>query len=193
MSSTPSLSTPVLSSAVLPSAWETRIRDLCTRFAARAAAADEDAAFVVDNYVDLKAAGFLAAAIPGELGGSGVSHAAMCDLLRIVGQHCGSTALALSMHQHLLAAILWRHRQGQAGTEALLRRIAAQQPVLVSTGARDWTESNGIARKVPGGYRVSGSKAFASQSVGGDLLVTSAPCQDPERGAVVVHLSLIHI
>lgn len=190
MSSTPSLSTPVLPSTVSSSAWEPRIRDLCTRFAARTAAADTGATFVAENYADLKAEGFLAAAIPVELGGSGVSHATMCDLLRIIGQHCGSTALALSMHQHLLAAILWRHRQGQAGAEALLRRIAAQQPVLVSTGARDWTESNGVARKVPGGYRVSGTKAFASQAAGGDLLVTSAPCQDPERGAVVVHCTV---
>jgi len=190
MSSTQILSTPVLSSSVSSSAWEPRIRNLSARFATRAASADEDATFVAQNYAELKAEGFLAAAIPVELGGGGVSHSQMCDLLRVVGQHCGSTALALSMHQHLLAAILWRHRQGQTGAEATLRRVAEQQPVMVSTGARDWTESNGVALKVPGGYRVSGTKAFASQSAGGDLLVTSAQSQDPERGAVVVHFTV---
>jgi acyl-CoA dehydrogenase len=46
------------------------------------------------------------------------------------------------MHQHLLAAAVWRYRRGQPG-EALLRRIAEQELVLVSNGGRDWLGSNG--------------------------------------------------
>jgi hypothetical protein len=72
--------------------------------------------------------------------------------LRELAQFCPSTALALSMHQHLLAAAVWRHLHGQPA-EALLRKIAEAELVLVSTGAGDWLESNGKAERIDGGYR----------------------------------------
>jgi alkylation response protein AidB-like acyl-CoA dehydrogenase len=99
---------------------------------------------------------------------------------------CGSTALALSMHTHLLAATIWRLRQGQP-VEPLLKRIANEQLVLVSTGASDWLESSGTAEKVDGGFRVTGRKIFGSGSPAGDLLVTSAVYDDPEAGPTVLH------
>ena len=79
-----------------------------------------------------------------ELGGGGATHAEICRLLRELAHYCGSTALALSMHTHLVAAAVWRHRHGQPG-EALLRKIAASELVLVSTGAGDWVDSVGRA------------------------------------------------
>lgn len=105
----------------------------------------------------------------------------MCDILRSIAQYCSSTGLALSMHQHLLAANIWKFKRGQGGGE-MLKRVAADQPVLVSTGARDWLESNGEVEKVEGRYLVSALKHFASQSAVGDVLVTSAPYQDPDNG-----------
>lgn len=43
--------------------------------------------------------------VPAELGGGGASHAQICDLLREVAHHCSSTALAASMHMHLVATL----------------------------------------------------------------------------------------
>ena len=60
--------------------------------------------FVLENYALLKKHRLFAALVPCELGGENLPHAQMCDMLRILAQYCGSTALALSMHQHLLAA-----------------------------------------------------------------------------------------
>ena len=97
--------------------------------------------------------------------------------LRTLAQYCGSTALALSMHQHLVAATVWKYRHGPGG-EPLLKKIAETQLVLVSTGAADWLESNGSMSKADGGYVVSAHKHFASQSAVGDILVTSAPFMD---------------
>jgi alkylation response protein AidB-like acyl-CoA dehydrogenase len=88
------------------------------------------------------------------------------------------------MHSHLVAAAVWRWRNGKPA-EAFLRRLAAEELVLVSTGATDWIDSNGAMRKVEGGYRVDARKVFASGSPGADLLVTSARC-----GSQVLHFSV---
>ena len=157
------------------------VQKLGPRFAARAAAADVEGRFVSENYADLKEARLLSALVPSELGGGGATHGEVCQALREMAHFCGSTALALSMHTHLVAAAVWRHKHGQPA-EALLRKIAASELVLVSTGAGDWVDSVGTAEKVPGGYRVNAVKGFGSGSPVADMMITSAPYQDPERG-----------
>jgi len=169
--------------------WLELIHELGSDFEKRAAEHDEDDSFVSENYAALKEHGFFGAMVPKEFGGGGVSHSAMCEMLRALAQYCGSTALAHSMHQHLVATALWKFNHGQGG-EPMLRNIAARQLVLVSTGARDWLESNGEAVQTDGGYRVKAMKAFASQSVVGDMLVTSAPYHDPAAGWQVLHFSI---
>lgn len=166
--------------------WIAKVHEIGPAFEARAAAHDDGDAFVADNYAALKQHGFFAAAVPGELGGGGLPHSGVCQVLRTLAHYCGSTALAHSMHQHLVAASVWKYRRGQGGEE-LLRRIAASQPVLVSTGARDWLESNGEMTRCDGGFLVTARKVFASQSTVGDVLVTSAPYHDPEAGWQVLH------
>lgn len=165
------------------------VRNLGPVFADRAAVHDLEASFVADNYADLKEHGFFSAGVPSELGGGGLTHAELCKLLRELAHHCGSTALALSMHQHLVAAAIWRYRRGQPG-EALLRKVADNQAVLVSTGGRDWLASNGEMQKVEGGFRVSARKAFASGCQAGDVLVASAQYDDPDEGPSVLHFSV---
>jgi alkylation response protein AidB-like acyl-CoA dehydrogenase len=166
--------------------WIRKVHQLGPDFENRATAHDRDDSFVAENYAELKENGFLAAAIPTELGGAGLSYSAMCEVLRTLAQSCSSTALALSMHQHLLAAAIWKYHRGQGGEE-MLKRVAAHQPVLVSTGARDWLESNGEMVACEGGFYVTALKSFASQSALGDVLLTSAPYQDPAKGWQVLH------
>ena len=166
--------------------WINKTHELGREFEKRAADYDRAGSFVAENYAALKEHGFFKATVPEELGGDGVSYSTMAEVLRILGQYDGSTALSLSMHQHLLAATIWKYRHGQGG-EALLKHIAAEQRVLISTGARDWLESNGEMIRAEGGYRVRAMKFFASQSAIGDLLVTSAPYLDPEKGWQVLH------
>jgi alkylation response protein AidB-like acyl-CoA dehydrogenase len=127
-----------------PGDWLANTHELGRDFEKRAADYDQADAFVAENYDALKWAGYFGAAVPAELGGGGVSHAEMCELVRTLAQYCGSTALALSMHQHLVATTIWKYRHGQGGA-SMLRDVAAKQPVLVSTGAGDWLESNGEA------------------------------------------------
>jgi alkylation response protein AidB-like acyl-CoA dehydrogenase len=159
------------------SPWMEVARRLGEEFAGRAEAHDEGDTFVSRNYAALKEHRVFSAAVPKELGGGGATHREVADMLRTMAQYCGSTALALSMHQHLIAATVWKYRRGQGG-EPLLKNVADKQLVLVSTGAGDWLESNGSMTKTDGGYLASARKHFSSQSAVGDILVTSAPFMD---------------
>jgi acyl-CoA dehydrogenase len=159
---------------------------LGTEFAPRAAAHDADDSFVAENFDILKQHSIFAAGIPQELGGGGASHAELGAFLRTLAHHCGSTALALSMHTHLVAATVWRWRQGQP-VEPLLRRVVDEQLVLISSGGSDWLESSGTAEKVDGGFRVTARKIFASGCPRGDLLMTTAVYDDPHDGPTVLH------
>jgi alkylation response protein AidB-like acyl-CoA dehydrogenase len=176
----------IINTEPTPASWLEQIHELGRDFETRAAEHDEDDSFVSENYAALKERRFFGAIVPEEFGGGGVSYSTMCEWLRTLAQYCSATALAHSMHQHLVAATLWKFRHGQGG-EPVLRNVAAQQLVLVSTGANDWLESNGEAVRTDGGYRVKAMKAFASQSAVGDVLVTSAPYHDPEHGWQVLH------
>ena len=159
-------------------------------FAARAAAHDASDSFVADNYRDLREHRVFSAGVPAELGGGGASHAELCAMLRVLGQHCGSTALALSMHTHQIALAAWRWRHDGGATEALLRRVAAQETILVTSGGSDWLAGSGRAEKVEGGYRVTGRKVFASGAPAGDLFMTMAIHDDPATGPTVLHVAI---
>ncbi|MGE0653255.1 MAG: acyl-CoA dehydrogenase family protein, partial [Alphaproteobacteria bacterium] len=151
-----------------------------------AAESDARGAFVDSNYELLREHKVFSALVPLDLGGGGACHRDMCEFLRGLAHHCPSTALALSMHQHLVAAAVANHLKGRPGRK-LLDRVAADQTILVSTGANDWMESNGTVERVDGGYRVSARKPFGSGAPRGGILVTSAPFKDPKDGWQVLH------
>lgn len=158
-------------------------------FATRAAQHDADDSFVAENYRALREAKVFSALIPTELGGGGAGHADICAFLRGLSRHCPSTALALAMHQHLVAAALANDRAGRPGRK-LLEKVVGTEAILVSTGANDWLESNGRAERVDGGFRITATKAFASGSPAGDLLMTSCAYDDPREGAQVLHFAV---
>jgi acyl-CoA dehydrogenase len=159
-------------------------------FAARAAEHDAADTFVAENYAELKAHGLFAAGIPTELGGGGATYPEICGMLRRLAQYCGSTALALAMHTHLVATLVWRWRRDPQAVEGFLRRVAAEQLVLISTGASDWLNGSGRAERVEGGFRITARKIFGSGVPAGDFLITGAVYDDPDAGATVLHFPL---
>jgi alkylation response protein AidB-like acyl-CoA dehydrogenase len=159
------------------------------RFAEGAAERDAGDVFVAEHYDVLKHHKIFSALVPADLGGGGLRHGSMCTFLRQLAHYSPSTALALSMHQHLVAAAAYNHRQGRPGKK-LLERVAADEAVLISTGASDWMESNGTVKRTDGGFRVTAKKPFGSGSPKGDVLVTSAPFEDPKEGWQVLHFAV---
>ncbi len=169
--------------------WIAVAKELGTDFATRAAAHDADDSFVAENYDILKANHVFSAGVPAELGGGGASFPELCQFLRELGHHCGSTALSLSMHMHLVAAVVWRWRKGDP-VESLLKRIVTDQTVLISSGGSDWLESSGAAERVDGGFRITARKVFSSGCPNGNLLMTSAVYEDPQDGPTVLHFPI---
>jgi acyl-CoA dehydrogenase len=170
--------------------WTAVIDQLGPQFADRAAACDAGDIFAADNYAELKRARLFAAGVPAELGGGGASHAELCDMLRRLAHYCGSTALAFSMHTHMTAINVWRWRHDKAPVEPLLKRVAGEQIVLLSSGGSDWLPGSGKAEKVDGGFRITARKCFSSGAPAGDILMTSAVYDDPQAGPTVLHFGI---
>ena len=160
--------------------------ELAPRFAADAEWQDATDSFVGSNYDALRERKVFSALVPQAYGGGGATHAEMCEFVRRLARSCPSTALALSMHQHLVSAAVANDRAGRPG-RPLLDKVANTEAILVSTGANDWLDSNGSVERVDDGYRVTATKPFASGSPKGDVLVTSAAFDSPEHGPQVLH------
>jgi alkylation response protein AidB-like acyl-CoA dehydrogenase len=122
-------------------------REVGPRFAARASAHDATDSFVADNYRELRERRAFSAGVPAELGGGGASHAELCAMVRALGQHCGSTALALAMHTHQVAIATWRWRHEGGAMERLLRQVAAQETILVTSGGPTGWPGPGTPRR----------------------------------------------
>jgi len=166
-------------------------REIAPRLAERAERFDENDIFVSENYSLLKESGLVAAGVPQELGGGGASIEELAQMLRVMAHSCGSTALAFSMHTHQVAVPAWRWRhQKVAAVEPLLKRVAAEQLILLSSGGSDWIGGSGKATKVEGGYRISARKAFTSGAAAGDLLMTGAILEGDDAERSVIHFAV---
>jgi len=150
-------------------------------FAPRAARHDREAAFPVENYADLRAAGFLGLCIPERYGGLGADYETYCLVAAELGTWCGATALTFNMHA---CSMMWPSLMADgiemsAGERATHeRRRTAIFATVVNEGAifaQPFSEPNSaaaagrvpfgtVARPVEGGWRVSGRKHFASLS-----------------------------
>ena len=171
--------------------WEAVARELAPSFASRAAQHDAEGSFVAENFEMMRESKLFSAAVPEELGGGGASHLQISNILREMAKHDASTALSFSMHSHLLATHVWRYKHNVTpSSEPVLRRIATEELVLISTGGSDWIDGSGVLEKVEGGYQFKGRKIFGSGSPAGDLLMTMGVYDDPEKGPTVLHFGL---
>mgnify|MGYP003945866249 CR=1 FL=1 len=155
------------------------------RFAPRAERHDREASFPFDDYADLRAAGFLGLCVPERYGGLGADYETYCLVAEQLAQGNGSTSLTFNMHclTMLMMGVLAddmllppaareRHEKLRAAKfrEVIEAGAFYGQPHSepVEQGQTDTQLSMGgrrfgtTARKVDGGYVVSGRKFFVS-------------------------------
>ena len=149
-----------------------------TVFAGRAEQWDRDAIFPTENYKDLHTHGLLGICVPKAHGGEGATFRAYCLSAAEIGRYCGTTALTWNMH---VCSCLWtgaladdldmsdeqraRHEHGRVlHYDRIVRQGAVySQPFSEgSAAAAGFQPFSTQARKVDGGYKVTGRKIFAS-------------------------------
>jgi alkylation response protein AidB-like acyl-CoA dehydrogenase len=155
------------------------------RFAPRAAQIDRDAVFPFENYADLREAGLLKICVPRAYGGLGADFATYVMVAAEIGRHCGATALTWNMH---VCSAMWagfiadaldmtpEQRADHERCRALhFRRVVEEGKVYAQPFSEGGAAAAGkapfgtLARKVDGGYLVTGRKIFASLSGAADF------------------------
>lgn len=165
-------------------------RELGPTLVRRAEERSDEDQYVADNIALLKSSGLVEAGVPRELGGGGADVDELTAMLRTLAYYCGSTALTFSMHTHQVAVPAWRWKhQNATAVEPLLKRIASERILLLSSGGSDWIAGSGKAEKVEGGYRINARKIFTSGAPTGDVLMTGA-ILDTDEGPVVLHFGI---
>jgi alkylation response protein AidB-like acyl-CoA dehydrogenase len=170
--------------------WRSVLAELGPLLAEEDRRCDEMNQFAGANFALLRERGFLELAVPVELGGAGLTRTELSEMLRTLARHCSSTALALAMHTHVLAATVWRWRHQNAPVEGLLKRVVAERLQLLSSGGSDWLDGSGKAVKVEGGYRIYARKIFASGSPSANLFMTGAIDEDAPEGPMMLQFGV---
>lgn len=147
---------------VLDDALLHRIRERAPRY-------DREGSFFDEDLAELRAAGYLTAMVPAELGGAGLSLAEMTrEQMRLAGA-APATALAVNMHQVWMAVASALRARGDASADFVLQEAAAGEVFafgiseagndLVLFGSRTDAKPDG-----EGGFSFHGTKIFTSLS-----------------------------
>lgn len=160
-------------------------------FRSRAADLDRRNAYFHDDLDELRAVGYLGAAVPEHLGGWGWDLATIAASQRRLAQYAPATALAMTMHTYWVGAAAELERAGDTSQRWLLEAAARGEviaaghaeagndvPVLMSTCA---------AERVDGGYRLTGHKQFGSNGPAWTWLGAHAIDATAPGGPQIVH------
>ena len=153
------------------------VRELCTRFPGEYWRGLEPSTYPTEFVQELTRNGWLAALIPEEYGGSGLEISAAAAILEEI---CASGANAGACHaQMYVMGTILRHGSDEqkqrwlpqiASGELRLQAFAVTEPNVGS----DTTKIQTRAKKVDGGYSVSGQKIWTSRAEHSDLMVLLA-------------------
>ena len=165
--------------------------DLLDRFHARAAEHDRTNTYFSDDLAELRDIGYLAAAVPAELGGWGLDLAQLAASQRRLARSAPATALAVTMHSYWIGMAAELHRSGDTSLRWILDAAVAGEvfaaghaeggndiPVLLSTCR---------AERVEGGYVLTGRKQFGSNGPAWTWLGAHAIDAAAPGGPQIVH------
>jgi len=173
--------------------------EVAARNARRAAAHDAEGTFPHESYADLHQSGYLRLAIPQEYGGEGADLFEMVLAQERLGRGDGATALGAAMLVQLIGRLAEERSWPEPLFAEVCRELASEgglinsvvtEPELgsISRGGTPRT----TATPVPGGWRVSGRKIFATGGpalrfmVVGVVLPPSETAPDGETASAVI-------
>ena len=173
-----------------------RSRRLAQGFAARAAEHDRAASHPLENYAALRQEGFYGLNIPQDMGGEGVGLLGYSLAAEQLAQGCPSTALSFNMHVSIVGP-LFESPDVSPGTKAYLADLVVKQRKLIAGNFSEPSNSGllatykpaTLAKRVAGGYRLTGRKAFASMLEAADFCAVLAhPAEAASSAAAILVL-----
>ena len=142
--------------------------DMLARFDERAPMYDRENRFFQEDWDELRQSGYLLAAVPTEMGGTGLKLDEIARLQSRLAYYAAPTALAVNMHLYWTGVAADLLRSGDESCRWILEKAAEGEvfaaihgeagndvPVFLSTTS---------AERVEGGWRINGHKIFGSLS-----------------------------
>ena len=158
-----------------------RCRELAADFALRSAEHDRDATHPVENYRRLREEGFLELSVPKHWGGSGVDFLGHTVAFEELGRGCPATALAFNMHASVVMPLLQSPEVTDDAKRLVAELVVQQRKLIAGNFSEAGTTSligerplTARARRVEGGYSVTGRKMFASMLEAADYCLVMA-------------------
>ncbi len=142
---------------------------LLTDCRARAATYDRDNTFFAEDLHALRETGYLAAAVPVELGGAGLTLRELVGAQRVLASHAPATALGVNMHLVWVHVARFLHDRGVHTLDWVLSDAVAGELFAfgISEAGNDAVllDAHSRAEAHPqGGYTVTGTKVFTTLS-----------------------------
>ena len=162
-----------------------RLRQTCLElaadFATRSAGHDRDGSHPTENYDRLRQEGFLDLTVPREWGGQGRSFLDHTIAYEALGQGCPSTALAFNMYASVVMPVLQSAEVTPAAKRHLADLVVGQRRLIGGNFSEPSTTSligarplSVRAKRVSGGYSITGRKMFASMLEAADYVLVMA-------------------
>jgi alkylation response protein AidB-like acyl-CoA dehydrogenase len=158
-----------------------RCRELAADFAIRSAEHDRDASHPIENYQRLRDEGFLALTVARQWGGAGASFLDHTLAYESLGQGCPSTALAFNMHASVVMPLLECVEVTTEAKRRIARMIVHDRCLIAGNFSEPITTAligerplKTRARRIDGGYSVTGRKMFASMLEAADYVLVMA-------------------
>ncbi|MGH9210233.1 MAG: acyl-CoA dehydrogenase family protein [Acidimicrobiales bacterium] len=142
--------------------------EMLARFDERSPVYDRENRFFDEDFEELQASGYLNITVPEDLGGAGMSLAAVNQLQRRLAYHAPATALGVNMHHYWVGMAADLRRMGAPGGEWILAK-AAEGEILAAGHGEAGNDvpvllSSASAERVAGGWEITAHKIFGSLS-----------------------------